>query len=87
MTATRSITQTKRPSDRPEDERLSLVFNHMKRGNPTDPSVFAASPVRVIRTDMIRVLKDGDRYVDGRLVGADGKVVPVVDDEPDGSGH
>ena len=66
---------------------LNLVFNHFKRGNSDDPSVFAASPVRIIRTDVIRVLKEGDRYVDGKLVGADGKVVQVVDDEPDGSGH
>ncbi|MEV7632610.1 nucleobase:cation symporter-2 family protein [Microbacterium sp. NPDC089318] len=65
---------------------LNLVFNHIKRGNPSNPSVFAASPVRVIRTDVIRVLKEGDRYVDGKLVGADGKVVQVVD-EPVGSGH
>lgn len=36
---------------------------------------------------VIRVLKEGDRYVDGKLVGADGKVVQVVDDEPDGPGH
>lgn len=36
---------------------------------------------------VIGVLKEGDRYVDGKLVGADGKVVQVVDDEPDGPGH
>lgn len=36
---------------------------------------------------MIRVLKEGDRYVDGKLVGADVKVVQVVDDEPDGPGR
>lgn len=36
---------------------------------------------------VIRALKEGDRYVDGKLVGADGKVVQVVDDEPDGPGH
>lgn len=66
---------------------LNLVFNHFTRGNSDDPSVFAASPVRVIRTDVIRVLKEGDRYVDGKLVGADGKVVQIVDDEPGGSAH
>lgn len=67
---------------------LNLVFNHFQKGTPENPSVFAASPVRVVKTDVIRVLRDGDRYVDGKLVDAKGKEVVIVDDdEPAGSAH
>lgn len=66
---------------------LNLVFNHFSKGTPENPSVFAASPVRAVRTDVIRVLREGDRYEGGKLVDAKGEPIPVVDDEPAGSGH
>ncbi|MDQ4213479.1 nucleobase:cation symporter-2 family protein [Microbacterium capsulatum] len=67
---------------------LNLVFNHFTKGTPENPSVFAASPVRVVKTDVIRVLREGDRYEGGKLVNADGETVLVEDEEPaHGSGH
>jgi NCS2 family nucleobase:cation symporter-2 len=64
---------------------LNLVFNHFSQGNPSNPSVFAASPVRAVKTDVIRVLREGDRYVGGKLVDAKGAPIPDVDEEPEGS--
>lgn len=64
---------------------LNLVFNHFSKGTPSDPSVFAASPVRVVKTDVIRVLREGDRYEGGKLVDAKGTAIPVVDEEPGGA--
>ncbi|MFC4137994.1 MULTISPECIES: nucleobase:cation symporter-2 family protein [unclassified Microbacterium] len=66
---------------------LNLVFNVWTKGTPENPSVFGAAPVRTIKTDVIRVLKEGDRVKDGKLVDADGKDVLVLDDEVDSSHH
>jgi len=63
---------------------LNLVFNHFTRGVPENPSVFAASPVRIVRTDVMRTLREGDRYVNGELIDAKGKSVPIVDELPAG---
>ncbi|MGF6822953.1 xanthine permease [Microbacterium sp. ZKA21] len=60
---------------------LNLVFNHFTRGTPDNPSVFAASPVRVVKTDVIRTLREGDRYVDGTLIDAKGRKIVVIDDD------
>ncbi|PRB07461.1 uracil permease [Microbacterium sp. MYb72] len=66
---------------------LNLVFNHFSKGTPDNPSVFAASPVRAVKTDVIRVLREGDRYEGGTLIDAKGTPITVVDEEPGGSGH
>ena len=60
---------------------LNILFNHIKAGNPEDPSVFAEAPVRVIRTDQLRILREGDHIKDGRLMDADGHEVAVVPPE------
>ncbi|MFE6734800.1 nucleobase:cation symporter-2 family protein [Microbacterium sp. NPDC057650] len=66
---------------------LNLIFNVWTKGNSENPSVFGAAPVRSVKTDVIRVLKEGDRVQGGRLVDADGKDVPVQDDDVDLSHH
>ncbi|WP_396157476.1 nucleobase:cation symporter-2 family protein [Arthrobacter sp.] len=60
---------------------LNILFNHIKAGNSEDPSVFAGAPVRVIRTDQLRILREGDHIKDGKLVDVDGQEVAVVPPE------
>ncbi|WP_414939014.1 nucleobase:cation symporter-2 family protein [Amycolatopsis sp. cmx-11-51] len=61
---------------------LNLVFNHLKPGKAgTDPSVFATA-TRVIDYSDLKAfsqLENGDKIVDGKIVDADGKPVPVRD--------
>ncbi|MEU3624557.1 uracil permease [Amycolatopsis coloradensis] len=61
---------------------LNLVFNHLKPGKAgTDPSVFATA-TRVIDYSDLKAfsqLENGDKIVDGQIVDADGKPVPVRD--------
>ncbi|WP_104082228.1 nucleobase:cation symporter-2 family protein [Cryobacterium sp. Y11] len=57
---------------------LNVVFNHFKRGTPEDPSVFAASPPRVIHEQELRALEDGDYYQGGKLMSADGQEIPII---------
>ncbi|MHA7271542.1 nucleobase:cation symporter-2 family protein [Arthrobacter sp. HLT1-20] len=57
---------------------LNLLFNHLKRGNPENPSVFAAGTDRQVDMSVLASLKDGDRCEDGKLVDANGKEIRVV---------
>lgn len=57
---------------------LNLLFNHLKRGNSEQQSVFVASPPRMVREDELKALRDGDHYEGGKLVAADGTEIPVV---------
>ncbi|MCC9192049.1 purine permease [Arthrobacter sp. zg-Y916] len=57
---------------------LNILFNHIKAGNPEDPSVFAEAPVRVIRTEQLRMLREGDHIKDGKLLDAEGQEIAVV---------
>lgn len=69
---------------------LNLLFNHLKRGNPENPSVFAAGTDRMITAELLEHLQDGDRCEDGKLIDADGREVPVTGEiplAPDGSSH
>jgi hypothetical protein len=59
---------------------LNLLFNHLKAGNPENPSVFAAGTDRHVTTEVLECLRHGDRCEDGKLVDADGKEIRVVDD-------
>ncbi|WP_051388685.1 nucleobase:cation symporter-2 family protein [Arthrobacter sp. 35W] len=59
---------------------LNLLFNHLKRGTPENPSVFAAGTDRQITAELLECLRHGDRCEDGRLVDADGKEIRVVED-------
>ncbi|RKW70563.1 purine permease [Galactobacter caseinivorans] len=57
---------------------LNIVFNEIKGGNSTKGSVFVAAPPRMVREDELDNLEDGDSYVGGKLIDAEGNEVPVV---------
>ncbi|WP_225216958.1 nucleobase:cation symporter-2 family protein [Arthrobacter pullicola] len=57
---------------------LNILFNHIKAGNSEEPSVFAEAPVRAIRTDQLRILREGDHIKDGKLMDAEGQEIAVV---------
>lgn len=61
---------------------LNLLFNHLKRGNPENPSVFAAGTDRMITAELLEHLQHGDRCEDGKLIDAEGKQVPVTGEIP-----
>src|SRR5699024_11864271 len=52
--------------------------NHLRRGTPDEPSVFAAGTGRVITQKQFIRLKEGDYVRDGVLHDASGEEVPVV---------
>ncbi|MFJ3958282.1 nucleobase:cation symporter-2 family protein [Arthrobacter sp. NPDC090010] len=56
---------------------LNVLFNHFKAGNSKDSSVFVAGSDRVLTTQQIRVLREGDRFENGKLIDCDGKEVPI----------
>lgn len=60
---------------------LNLLFNELTAGNSSNPSVFAAKPVRVLSPSDLRDLREGDVFVDGRFVDCDGEEVPLVPDD------
>ena len=57
---------------------LNILFNHLSLGNSSRASVLAASPARMVREDELAALVDGDSFVGGRLIDADGNEVPVT---------
>ena len=57
---------------------LNLVFNHWTVGNPRQASVMVAAPPRAVREEDLSALQEGDAFVGGKLVDADGNEVPVV---------
>ncbi|WP_309081836.1 nucleobase:cation symporter-2 family protein [Zhihengliuella sp.] len=57
---------------------LNILFNEIKTGNTAGGSVFQAAPPRMVPTDQIRGLRDGDHFEAGKLIDADGEEVPVV---------
>ena len=61
---------------------LNLLFNHLKRGNPDNPSVFAAGTDRLITAELLEHLQSGDRCQDGKLIDAEGREVPVTGEIP-----
>ena len=61
---------------------MNILFNHIKTGNPKDPSVMAEA-TRVIRIENPAELQDGDHVQDGRLIDADGKEVRLAATESD----
>lgn len=61
---------------------LNLLFNHLKRGNPDNPSVFAAGTERRIAPEVLGSLQHGDRCEEGKLIDADGKEVPLLEPDP-----
>lgn len=57
---------------------LNIVFNEFKGGNSSKGSVFVAAPARMVRDDELSNLEDGDSYVGGKLIDAEGNEVAVV---------
>ncbi|MBP2413010.1 NCS2 family nucleobase:cation symporter-2 [Arthrobacter stackebrandtii] len=64
---------------------LNLLFNHFKRGNPENASVFVAGTDRQVTAEILASLQDGDRCENGRLIAADGTEVPVTGEIPLGN--
>ncbi len=56
---------------------LNLLFNHLKFGNPDNPSVFAAGTDRLIPAEVVDCLEHGDHWEDGKLLDANGKEIPI----------
>ena len=56
---------------------LNLLFNHLKAGNPENPSVFAAGTDRVMPAEVAECLQHGDHWEDGKLIDAEGKEIPI----------
>ncbi|WP_125615986.1 nucleobase:cation symporter-2 family protein [Specibacter cremeus] len=62
---------------------LNLLFNHLKRGNPENPSVFAAAGTgREISAELLACLQNGDRCENGKIIDAEGQEVPVTGQVP-----
>ncbi|MEG0202073.1 MAG: solute carrier family 23 protein, partial [Comamonas sp.] len=57
---------------------LNLVFNHFKRGNSDQPSVFEAGYGRALSKTVLDALADGDRVEGGKVYDKDGKEVPIL---------
>ena len=61
---------------------LNLLFNEMKAGNPKKGgSILVATPPRMVRSEEVRGLLDGDYFQAGKLIDADGDEIIVVTDE------
>lgn len=61
---------------------LNLLFNHLKRGNSDNPSVFSAGTDRLITPEIIQYLKHGDHLENGKLIDAEGNEVPITGEIP-----
>lgn len=57
---------------------LNILFNHLKSGNSVGQSVFVASPPRMVREEELESLEDGDYYIGGKLISADGREIPIL---------
>jgi NCS2 family nucleobase:cation symporter-2 len=56
---------------------LNILFNHFKAGNTDNQSVFVAGTERIVTTEDIKCLSEGDRFENGKLIDADGNEVPI----------
>ena len=61
---------------------LNLLFNHLKTGNPENPSVFAAGTGRIITAEVLQCLQDGDHCENGKLIDANGNEIPITGQIP-----
>jgi NCS2 family nucleobase:cation symporter-2 len=57
---------------------LNILFNHVKAGNSKNSSVLAAAPPRMVREEELQALEDGDYYVGGKLMSADGSEIVII---------
>ncbi|MGN6218996.1 MAG: nucleobase:cation symporter-2 family protein, partial [Microbacterium sp.] len=57
---------------------LNILFNHITWGNSKGQSVFVAAPPRMVREEELAALEDGDHYLGGKLIAADGNEVHII---------
>src|SRR6478735_1096778 len=57
---------------------LNILFNHITWGNSKGQSVFVAAPPRMVREEELAALEDGDHYLGGKLIAADGREVQII---------
>ncbi|GAA5203067.1 nucleobase:cation symporter-2 family protein [Microbacterium jejuense] len=57
---------------------LNILFNHITWGNSQGQSVFVAAPPRMVREEELAALEDGDHYLGGKLIAADGNEVQII---------
>ena len=57
---------------------MNILFNHVRAGNPKNPSAWAEGSNRIVRLEDTAALKDGDHVLDGKLLDADGREVPLA---------
>ncbi len=57
---------------------LNILFNHITWGNSQGQSVFVAAPPRMVREEALAALEDGDHYLGGKLIAADGNEVHII---------
>jgi len=57
---------------------LNILFNHITWGNSKGQSVFVAAPPRMVREEELVALEDGDHYLGGKLIAADGNEVQII---------
>ena len=59
---------------------LNLLFNHLKFGSSEKSTVLAEVKERIVPVESVACLNEGDCFIDGKLIDADGNEVTVVKD-------
>ncbi|RZU63095.1 nucleobase:cation symporter-2 family protein [Zhihengliuella halotolerans] len=57
---------------------LNIMFNHVKKGNTENQSVFVAGTERSVTDQDVACLADGDHFEDGKLIDREGREVPIT---------
>ena len=57
---------------------LNIVFNELSRFGPKNTAPSSAAPPRMVRTDEIEALNDGDTFIGGKLFDKHGNEIPIV---------
>ncbi|MCO1337660.1 uracil permease [Kocuria polaris] len=57
---------------------LNIMFNHVKKGNSENQSVFVAGTERSVTDRDVACLADGDHFEDGKLIDREGREVPIT---------
>ncbi|GHD12445.1 nucleobase:cation symporter-2 family protein [Zhihengliuella salsuginis] len=56
---------------------LNVLFNHVKKGNSENQSVFVAGTDRSVTRRDIACLTEGDHFEGGKLIDGDGREIPI----------
>ena len=57
---------------------LNIVFNELSRFGPKNTAPSSAAPPRMVRTDEIEALNDGDTFIGGKLFDKHGNEIPIL---------